>query len=97
VESVDNSPTSFVPHDIARIIELMGGPDNFMKRLDYFHTSGLADISNEPVFLTVFLYHYAGRPGLSARRAHSYIPSSFNDSTSTFPILSPFPTSLALY
>ena len=60
----------FVPHDIRKIIELLGGEETFLKRLDYFHTSGLADIGNEPVFLTVYMPHYAGRPGLSAKRAH---------------------------
>lgn len=49
------------------------------------HTSGLTDIGNEPSFLTVFLYHYAGRPALSTQRAHSYVPSSFNASTTGLP------------
>lgn len=66
-----------VAHDTATLIRLMGGDDAFVDRLDFFHTSGLADISNEPVFSTVFLYHYAGRPALSARRIHTYIPHSF--------------------
>ena len=63
---------------MAALINLLGGPDLFVERLDYFHTSGLADMGNEPVFLTVFEYHYAGRPALSAHRVHRYIPSSFN-------------------
>lgn len=67
-----------VPQDAASLIDLMGGDEAFVKRLDFFHTSGLADISNEPVFLTVFLYHAAGRPGLSTSRAHTYIPKSFS-------------------
>lgn len=57
----------------------MGGDDAFVSRLDFFHTSGLADISNEPVFLTVYLYHYAGRPALSTQRLHTYIPAAFNN------------------
>jgi predicted alpha-1,2-mannosidase len=61
----------FVPHDIGKVIELLGGDETFLRRLDYFHTSGLADIGNEPVFLTVYMPHYAGRPGLSAQRVHS--------------------------
>jgi predicted alpha-1,2-mannosidase len=61
----------FVPHDVGRVIELLGGEETFLKRLDFFHTSGLADIGNEPVFLTVYMPHYAGRPGLSAKRVHS--------------------------
>lgn len=60
----------FVPHDVAKLISLVGGDDEFIRRLDYFHTSGLADIGNEPVFLTVYMAHYAGRPGLSAKRVH---------------------------
>lgn len=70
---------------MASLIKLLGGPESFVSRLDYFHGSGLADIGNEPVFLTVFEYHYAGRPALSARRAHKYIPSSFNASHSGLP------------
>ncbi|KAJ5358832.1 secreted glycosidase [Penicillium cataractarum] len=75
----------FVPHDMASLIKTLGGPDSFVKRLDYFHTSGLADISNEPVFLTVYEYHYAGRPALSAERAHSYIPRTFNATNNGLP------------
>lgn len=75
----------FVPHDIRKIVELLGGEETFLKRLDFFHTSGLADIGNEPVFLTVYMPHYAGRPGLSAKRAHGYIPSRFNSSLAGLP------------
>ncbi|KAJ5682165.1 secreted glycosidase, partial [Penicillium macrosclerotiorum] len=75
----------YVPHDLANLINLLGGSDAFVKRLDYFHESGLADISNEPVFLTVYEYHYAGRPALSAERAHSYIPRSFNATENGLP------------
>lgn len=67
------------------MIDLLGGEESFIKRLDFFHTSGLADISNEPVFLTVYLYHYAGRPGLSTKRIHDYVPSSFNTGTGGLP------------
>jgi predicted alpha-1,2-mannosidase len=74
-----------IPHQISSLVALMGGDAAFIRRLDYFHTVGLADISNEPVFLTVFLYHYAGRPALSAQRIHAYIPSAFNDSRSGLP------------
>ncbi|KAF2834004.1 hypothetical protein CC86DRAFT_312256 [Ophiobolus disseminans] len=75
----------FVPHDIGRVIELLGGEEIFLKRLDFFHATGLADIGNEPVFLTVYMPHYAGRPGLSAKRVNSYIPSRFNSSHAGLP------------
>ncbi|KAI9711856.1 MAG: hypothetical protein M1820_002001 [Bogoriella megaspora] len=75
----------YVPHDMAGNIELLGGPDQFIARLDYFFSSGLADISNEPVFLTVYSYHYAGRPALSTKRAHGYVPAYFNATTTGLP------------
>ncbi|CAI7656121.1 unnamed protein product [Penicillium pancosmium] len=75
----------YVPHDMANLIKLVGGPDSFVKRLDYFHDSGLADIGNEPVFLTVYEYHYAGRPALSTKRAHNYIPRTFNATNNGLP------------
>ncbi|KAI0449998.1 glycoside hydrolase family 92 protein [Xylaria acuta] len=74
-----------VPQSMSALIEYMGGEERFLERLDFFHTSGLADISNEPVFSTVYLYHYAGRPGLSTKRLHTYIPASFNASNGGLP------------
>lgn len=42
-------------------------------------------IGNEPSFLTVFQYHYAGRPALSALRSHFYIPRYFNTAPGGLP------------
>ncbi|OAA35638.1 Glycosyl hydrolase 92 [Beauveria brongniartii RCEF 3172] len=67
----------FVPHDQARLVTMYGGPDAFCRRLDYLHDQGITYIGNEPAFLTVFQYHYAGRPALSAKRSHFYIPRFF--------------------
>ncbi|KAK8083862.1 hypothetical protein PG996_002643 [Apiospora saccharicola] len=39
----------------------------------------------EPSFLTVFQYHYAGRPGKSAARSHFYIPRYFNPTPGGLP------------
>ena len=66
----------FAPHMESTLVSNFGGPDGFVKRLDYLHTSGLLDIGNEPSELTVYQYHYARRPGRSAYRIHSYLPSS---------------------
>lgn len=67
----------FVPHDNARLIDVLGGDNEFVRRLDFLHDQNITYIGNEPAFLTVFQYHYAGRPGLSAKRAHFYIPRFF--------------------
>jgi putative alpha-1,2-mannosidase len=77
--------TFFVPGDMAALIPTLGGRDMFVKRLDFFHDSGLCYIGDEQAFLNVFLYHYAGRPAKSAERAHYYIPSQFNDTIGGIP------------
>ena len=64
---------------MAALVTLLGGPDEFTKRLNFLHESGLLYMGEEQAFLTVFLYHYSGRPGLSAKRAHAYIPKEFNN------------------
>lgn len=75
----------FVPHDQARLITKFGGPNNFVKRLNYLHDNKITYIGNEPAFLTVFQYHYAGRPALSAERSHFYIPSYFQPTLGGLP------------
>ncbi|KAF2004812.1 glycoside hydrolase family 92 protein [Amniculicola lignicola CBS 123094] len=76
---------SLFPMIFVRLISLLGGPDTFLRQLDFFHTSELADIGNEPVFLTVYMPHYAGPPGLSAKRVYDCIPSHFNSSQNSLP------------
>ena len=67
----------FVPHNQAKLISTVGGRKAFVNRLNYLHDQHITYIGNEPSFLTVFQYHYAGRPGLSAYRSHYYIPKFF--------------------
>lgn len=62
---------------MAELIEVLGGPKSFVDRLDYMHDTEITYIGNEPSFLTVYQYHYAGRPAKSAERAHFYIPKYF--------------------
>ena len=72
--------TFFAPADMAALINILGGPDEFVRRLDYLHEfPNLLYIGDEQAFLTVYQYHHAGRPGKSAQRIHTYIPSQFND------------------
>jgi predicted alpha-1,2-mannosidase len=70
--------TLYAPGDGAQLVSLLGGDDEFTRRLDYMHDNDLIDIGDEQVFLPVFQYHYAGRPGKSTERAHFYIPRLFN-------------------
>ncbi|KAI0813040.1 alpha-1,2-mannosidase-like protein [Xylaria sp. FL0064] len=75
----------YVPQDMASLITLMGGPEHFVDRLDYFHSSGINYMGNEPNFLPTFQFHYAGRPGRSAYWVHQYIPSLFNSTVAGIP------------
>ncbi|KAF1964323.1 alpha-1,2-mannosidase family protein [Bimuria novae-zelandiae CBS 107.79] len=75
----------FVPGDQAALIQTYGGPEAFVKRLDFLHDQSITYIGNEPSFLTVFQYHYAGRPALSAERSHFYIPRYFSPTNAGLP------------
>ncbi|KAJ5091805.1 Alpha-1,2-mannosidase [Penicillium alfredii] len=75
----------FVPHDMAALVTLLGGPSNFVNRLDYLHDKKITYIGNEPAFLTVYQYHYAGRPAKSTARARTYIPDSFSPTPAGLP------------
>ncbi|KAF2826933.1 hypothetical protein CC86DRAFT_445826 [Ophiobolus disseminans] len=77
--------TFFVPGDMVTLIATLGGRTTFVRRLNWLHESGVLYLGDEQAFLKVFLYHYAGRPALSAERAHQYIPSLFNDSVGGIP------------
>lgn len=60
------------------LIKTLGGADEFTKRLTFLHESGLLYVGDEQAFLTIFQFHYSGRPALSAKYSHFYIPSQFN-------------------
>ena len=87
-ETYEGSPwlyLFYVPGDMQGLVDLLGGREAFLERLETLHNSGVLYMGDEQAFLTAFLYHYAGRPGLSARKTHQYIPSMFNDTIEGIP------------
>jgi predicted alpha-1,2-mannosidase len=62
----------FVPHQVGRLIEMMGGPKTFARRLDHANSVPLIDFFNEPGFLAPTLFQYAGRPDLSSKWMHRF-------------------------
>ncbi|KAH9988428.1 glycoside hydrolase family 92 protein [Xylariaceae sp. FL0662B] len=87
-DTYEGSPwlyTFYVPQDMAGLLTTLGGRDAFVDRLDYFHSSGINYMGNEPNFLPTFQFHYAGRPGRSAYWVHQYIPAQFNSSINGIP------------
>ena len=87
-ETYEGSPwlyLFYVPGDVQGLIDLLGGREAFLQRLETLHESGVLYMGDEQAFLTAFLYHYAGRPGLSAKKTHELIPSMFNDTVGGIP------------
>ncbi|MDZ7402142.1 MAG: GH92 family glycosyl hydrolase [candidate division KSB1 bacterium] len=71
----------YVPHAMAALIQRHGGPDAFVAHLDQVFDRGHFQLSNEPAFLLPYLYNYAGRQELTAKRVrdilnHSFIPGN---------------------
>ncbi|KAJ7267552.1 glycoside hydrolase family 92 protein [Mycena haematopus] len=68
----------FAPHDTAHLIELMGGNDTFVKRLNHFFSAGYYGAGNEPSFQTPIGYHYANHPAQSVDRVRSVVFENFD-------------------
>ncbi len=74
-----------VPHDVPGLIGLCGGDSAFRRRLDIFFDQGHYNVANEPSFLTPYLYHYIGRPDLSAARVSQIVRANFSDTPAGLP------------
>ncbi|KAJ3533543.1 hypothetical protein NMY22_g7290 [Coprinellus aureogranulatus] len=70
--------SQYVPQDTAKLIELQGGVDAFIKRLDYIFAEKYFESTNEPSQQMPFMYHYANRPGLSTQRSRQVLAEFFN-------------------
>ncbi len=78
--------STFVPHDVARLITLSGGPAKFVKRLDaFFSVAGRYDVGNEPGFLSPYLYLWAGRQDRTADQLRTIIAASYHAGRSGLP------------
>jgi len=69
--------TWFVPHDVAGLIALMGGEENFAAKLDEFFSGGHFEISNEPSFHIPYLYNYAGEPARTQSTVRATLANDF--------------------
>ncbi|WPP48481.1 GH92 family glycosyl hydrolase [Catalinimonas niigatensis] len=54
--------TWYVPHDVAGLMDLMGGKEKFIQKLDTLFEKRYYWHGNEPGHQTVYLYAYAGAP-----------------------------------
>lgn len=78
--------STFVPQNVARLIELAGGPQAFVHRLDaFFDGPGRYDVGNEPGFLSPYLYIWAGRHDKTVERVRQIISANFHPGRSGLP------------
>ncbi len=75
----------YVPHDVPGLMELIGGKEKTVAKLDAFFDGGFFDVGNEPSFHIPFLYNMAGRPDLTQSRVNTIWQDSFSESPSGLP------------
>ncbi len=68
----------YMPHDFDRLIELMGGAEAFVERLEYGFRNRLVKYDNEPGFLAPRAFSHAGRPDLSSYWVHDTMDKGFD-------------------
>ncbi|KAI0649687.1 glycoside hydrolase family 92 protein [Trametes meyenii] len=77
--------SQFVPQDTAKLIELQGGADKFVSRLDFIFDQNYFDSTDEPSQQIPFMYHYANKPGHSTQRSRQVLAQHFSTATNGLP------------
>ncbi|KAI9068178.1 glycoside hydrolase family 92 protein [Trametes sanguinea] len=77
--------SQFVPQDTAKLIELQGGPEKFVARLDFIFDGNYFDSTDEPSQQIPFMYHYANKPGHSTQRSRQVLAQHFSTATNGLP------------
>lgn len=67
----------FAPHDVAHLIDLMGGDATFVSRANHFFKKGYFAPGNEPSFQTPVIYHYADQPASSIEQVRDVVFTNF--------------------
>jgi predicted alpha-1,2-mannosidase len=75
----------YAPQDVRRLIELAGGNEMFVRRLDNMFYRQHFDMTNEPGFLIPMLYDWAGRPDLAAEAITELLEKFFTDQRTGLP------------
>jgi predicted alpha-1,2-mannosidase len=86
-ESNPLQQTWFVPHDVAGLIELMGGAEEFSRQLEAFFEKtpssfGWNDYynhANEPVHHVPYLFVYAGKPWLTQKWVRRILTNAYHN------------------
>ncbi len=70
--------TWYVPHDVAGLMQLMGGKEQFISQLDHLFDDGYYWHGNEPGHQTVYLYPYAGAAWKTQERVRTIIREEYS-------------------
>lgn len=68
----------FVPHDIEQLMKLMGGKEQFAKRLEDGMDNKLIEYDNEPAFWALRAFNHAGRPDLTSKWVHDIMNKNYD-------------------
>ncbi len=69
--------STYVPHDIQGLINRIGGANKFENHLDSLFEGGHYSLSNEPEFLSPYLYNYISKPDKTALRVRDILNSKY--------------------
>jgi len=69
----------FMPHQFEKLVNLSGGKEIFAKKLKYGFDNNLIDYGNEPAFLAVQAFHYAGRSDLASFYVRKLMRERFDE------------------
>lgn len=86
-ESNPGQQTWFVPHDVYGLIELMGGEEEFARRLEAFFEktppsfgwNNYYNHANEPVHHVPYLFVYAGKPWLTQKWIRNILRNAYHN------------------
>jgi putative alpha-1,2-mannosidase len=75
----------FIPQDQQGLIDMVGGPTEFISRLDTYFDKGYHDMGDEPAFMTPFQYIFAGRPDKAADRVRQLMNINYSTNIAGLP------------
>jgi predicted alpha-1,2-mannosidase len=79
-EGLPSQFTFFVLQDIPGLMDLLGGRDKFIAKLDALFASGDYDHGNEPSHHLAYLYDYAGAAWKTQEKVRSILETQYSDS-----------------
>lgn len=72
--------TWYVPHDVYGLMEVMGGKDKFVSKLDSMFTQNRYWHGNEPCHQVAFMFNYAGQPWKTVDAVRNIMDTEYLDS-----------------